>query len=317
MPRPFIAPMKAVIGSLPTDEGWATELKWDGMRLQVAITDGTLTARSSSGRDVTSHFPELADLPTSIGTDVVLDGELVAFENERPSFARLQHRIHVARPTATLLRSHPVVLIVFDLLELGDNSLLGLPYRDRRRLLVDLVDEGPTWRVPVGSDHGGEALLELATQRDLEGVVAKRLDSPYRPGRRSPDWIKVKVRKRQEFVVGGWLEGSGGLAGSIGSLIVGVYDDGRLLPAGSVGSGLRDEDRDRFAGLFEPAECPFDVPIGGLSGPPHWVLPDHVVEVEYSLWTSGENLWHPVFRGLRIDRDPTDVIRELPPMSRQ
>lgn len=313
--------MKAESGTLSTQPGWGAEIKWDGMRLQIHIGSEQVWAFSGSGRDVTASFPELAALSTigsgAIGAEAILDAEAVVFDGDRPSFALLQHRIHNRQPTPSLLADKPVVFIVFDLLELDGNSLLDLPYRDRRRLLLDLMDEGPNWRVPAHSEDGGAQLLALAEERDLEGIVLKRLDSPYRPGRRSADWVKVKIRKRQEFVVGGWVEGSGGLSGSIGSLVVGVYDQARqvqptatLAVAGSVGSGLTDDDRTTLAELFSPGPNPFNSDVPGLSGTAHWVEPTVVVEVEFSLWNEGDHLWHPVYRGMRVDRQPADVVRE-------
>ena len=219
----FIAPMKATSGPLPMGDGWATELKWDGMRIQIRCREGRVTLTSGSGRDVTGSFPELAGLATELGTDTVLDAEAVVFDRGRPSFSRLQNRIHVTSPTPLLIAAHPIVAIVFDLLEVDDRSLLELPYRERRRLLVDLVEPGPSWNVPVHSEDDPTVLFTFAEARDLEGVVCKRLDSPYRAGIRSADWVKVKIRKRQEFVVGGWLPGSGGLTGTIGSLLVGTH----------------------------------------------------------------------------------------------
>lgn len=311
--------MKAESGELTTQAGWGAEIKWDGMRLQLHVGTDQVWAYSGSGREVSASFPELEALTETVGTEAILDAEAVVFDGDRPSFALLQHRIHNRRPTATLLAEKPVVVIIFDLLELDGNSLLDLPYRDRRRLLLDVLDEGPSWRIPTHSEDGGAELLALAKQRDLEGVVLKRLDSPYRPGRRSADWIKVKIRKRQEFVVGGWVEGSGGLAGSIGSLIVGVYDQpaaqqpvGSLTPAGSVGSGLTDAERRALSEALVPGPNPFNSEVPALGGVPHWVEPTVVVEVEYSLWSSGDYLWHPVYRGRRIDKQPTEVVREAP-----
>lgn len=313
----WIPPMKAVLGELPHGEGWAFELKWDGIRLQAtthALADArALTLRSISGRDVTSHYPELATLRDAVSTSAVLDGEVVVFDGDRPSFPRLQHRMHVADPLPTLVATHPVVFIVFDLLALEGNSLLDLPYATRRRLLAELVEDGPAWRVPPASTSSGEALVELARDRGLEGVVAKQLDSRYEPGARSRQWIKIKVRRQQEFVVGGWLPGQGALTGSIGSLLLGVHHDGRFECCGAVGSGLTDGDRQRLRAVLTPSEhCPFD-PVPDLDRPPRWVEPDQVVEVGYGEWPEAGNIRHPVYLGLRTDHDPRQVVRELPP----
>ena len=155
-----------------------------------------------------------------------------------------------------------------------------------------------------------EALLKLADERHLEGIVVKRLDSTYQPGARNTAWQKIKIRRRQEFVVGGWLVGHGSLDNQIGSLMVGVYDGADLIMAGRVGSGLTDVERKRLATMLEPrSEMPFkEVPA--LDKVPVWVEPTVVVEVEYGEWPRGAMLRHPTYCGIRIDRDPADVVRE-------
>ncbi len=312
----FVPPMKATSGSLPHGEGWVAEIKWDGMRLQaelVATADAPLTLRlrSGSGRDITSSFPELAGLADAVGTSAVLDGEAVVFDDGTPSFSRLQQRIHVAEPTHALVEGHPVVYLIFDLLALDGHDVTSLPYRQRRSLLDRLVDESPAWRVPPYAHGNGADLLAIADARDLEGVVVKRIDSPYVSGR-SDQWVKVKIRRRQEFVVGGWLQGTNSLANTIGSLVVGVHDDdGVLRCAGAVGSGLRDADRRALLERFSPTEdCPFEGDLPAFDKTLHWVEPTVVVEVEYGRWPEGGVLWHPAFCGRRIDRDPADVTRE-------
>ncbi len=310
--------MKATSGSIPSGSDWLAELKWDGMRMQVAVRDGAVTLWSGSGRDVTSHFPELAALGDAVGLDAVFDGEVAVFEGTRPSFHQLQHRIHVSQPTAQQLTEFPIVFLGFDLLSLDGSELFDIPLIDRRRLLDQVLEDGPSWRVPQHSDDA-EGLLQLARAHELEGIVCKRARSTYQPGRRSPSWVKVKLRSRQEFVVGGWLGGSGSLDGTIGSLLVGVYGGSPESPttdlhfAGSVGSGLRDDTRTKLAAAFAPkAECPFTA-VPQLDKTPHWVEPTTVVEVEYSIWDDDSLLWHPSFRGIRIDREATEVVRESTP----
>jgi bifunctional non-homologous end joining protein LigD len=309
--------MKATLGALPTGEGWAYELKWDGMRLvarcEMSPSGNRLTLRSGSGRDVTNSFPELADLPTQIGVSAVLDGEAVVFDGDGPSFGRLQNRMHVNQPSSRLVAEHPVVYLIFDLLELEGRSLIDLPYTTRRQVLRELVDDGPICRVPPAVEGDGRALLELARQRGLEGVVAKRLTSRYQPGGRTRDWIKVKLRQRQEFVLGGWLPGQGTLSGQIGSLLIGYWDQGVLRFAGAVGSGLTDRHRTLLRDrLTASPTCPFES-VPPLSKPPTWVVPELVVEVEYGSWADDGLLRHPVYAGLRLDQNPADVVRELPP----
>lgn len=318
LPGKFTAPMKAVSRARHAGTrwgpDWAVELKWDGMRLQAHVGRDRTDLYSGSGNTVTSGFPELAGLGSAIGLDAVLDGEAVVFDEGRPSFAHLQSRIHVTNPNATLVRTMPVVYLVFDLLRLDGHDLCGLPYRERRRLLEDLVEDAPAWKVPPYSIGEAETLLALAEERSLEGIVLKRLDGTYQPGRRSQTWVKVKVRHRQEFVVGGWTEGRNSLAGRIGSLLLGVHTADGLAFVGAVGSGLTDVERDRLASQLDLAPNPFigdpTAIAASLAGPPQWARPTLVVEVEYSLWPMDGALWHPVYLGQRVDRDAGDVMRE-------
>ncbi|MEM7338030.1 MAG: non-homologous end-joining DNA ligase [Actinomycetota bacterium] len=322
-PDGWVRPMKAVLGPLPAGDEWAFELKWDGVRVQAHCRPSTdpstasaLTLFSMSGRDVTSHYPELADLASALALPAVIDGEVVVFDGDQPSFGRLQHRMHVSRPTPNLVVDHPVWFVAFDLLALDDRSILDLPLRQRRSLLGQILDDGARWRVSPQAVGQGDELLAIATERGLEGVMAKRLDSRYRPGR-SSDWVKVKLRRRQEFVVGGWLPGQGALEGTIGSLVIGVYSNGVLAPVGSVGSGLTDAERAILADLMRPAEhCPFGHEPELVRGPAVWVEPELVIEVEYGSWPADGNVRHPVYAGRRSDVDPQLVGRELPPDGR-
>jgi len=310
-------PMKATAGELPAGDGWVYEVKWDGMRAIVEVDDGHVRLQSANGRDVTVSFPELASLGPALGVgSAVLDGEIVAFDEQgRPSFSRLQQRMHVTdrRAAAARAEAAPCTLALFDLLALDGRSLVGLPWAERRRLLEELVEPGPHWQVPTVHDDG-RALFDAATANDLEGIVAKRVDSIYRPGGRSREWVKVKVRRRQEFVVGGWAPGKGNRGGGIGGLLVGYHDEPGSPPlryAGRVGSGLAQAElrelEDRFADMVVP-ECPFDPP------PPRthavdavWVRPELVVEVEYAEWTGDGRLRHPTYAGRRIDKDADQV----------
>lgn len=305
--------MKGVIGPPSDEAGWASELKWDGLRTQVT-TDGDRTIlRSSTGRDITAQFPDLAAFGTHIGAGAVLDGEVVVFEGDRPSFQRVLQRLNVDKPGQALVAANPAVFIVFDLLHLDGNDLIDLPYTTRRRLLGELLADGPFWRVPPWVEEGSAQLLALAEARDLEGIVMKRMDSVYQPGARSHDWRKIKVRPKQEFVVGGWLAGQGALESRLGSLVLGVWDDGRLIVAGLAGSGLTDAERDRLVELFtERQDPPFDG-LPPLDKHPTWVEPDVVVEIEFGDWPIDGMLRHPVYLGVRSDVDAQDVRREIPP----
>ena len=303
--------MKAVAGTMPDGEGWAFELKWDGMRLQTSICDGTIELRSGSGRMVTSSFPELEPLGEFLGVDAVLDGEVVVFDTDRPSFSRLQQRMHTLQPSAALIDAHPVVFLIFDVLRIDGQETLGLPYLDRRRLLTELVEHQPGWRVPPHAETEGDALLDLARARNMEGVVAKRMTSAYRPGTRSPSWIKIKIRRRQEFVIGGWLPGTGSLEGSLGSVLVGINGPDGFTFAGAVGSGLTDSERSKLLGLVKTTvECPFES-APSLAKKPTWVDPEVVIEVSFAEWEVGHHLRHPSYDGIRPDKDPDTVLRDI------
>ena len=309
----WIPPMKGVIGPPADDDGWAAELKWDGIRV-LALTDGTETRlKSSTGRDITTGFPELADLGRHLAAPAALDAEVVVFEGDRPVFQRVLQRLNVDRPSEALLTQSPAVLVAFDLLRLDGATTFELPYHARRRLLTDFVSDGPAWRVPPHAEQGASGLMKLAEKRGLEGIVCKRLDSIYRPGSRSHDWRKVKIRLRQEFVVGGWLAGQGALEDEIGSLVIGVWDGADLVVAGLAGSGLTDAERARLADRFvERPDTPFSS-VPKLERRATWVEPTTVVEIGFGDWPHDGMLRHPVYVGIRHDRDPNDVVRESPP----
>jgi bifunctional non-homologous end joining protein LigD len=277
--------------------------------------------QSYNERDVTVSWPELAGLPEAVpATTALFDGELVATDDEgRPSFGLLQQRMHIADPAEARRRSAevPVAYVVFDLLHLDGNDLTGLPLRDRRRLLDQVLEPGPRWRCsPLHDD--GPALLEAATDAGLEGVVAKRLDSKYEPGKRTRTWLKVKVRRRQEMVVGGWLPGEGNRTGRIGALLVGYHDvpgDGPLTFAGRVGTGFKDAELTRLGGLFDDLatdECPFDPPPprAEILRGPRWLRPELIAELEYGEWTGDGRLRHPSYLGLRDDKAASEVTRD-------
>jgi bifunctional non-homologous end joining protein LigD len=320
LPRTLV-PMKATSGDLPRGEGWTYEVKWDGMRALCFVDQGQLRVQSYNERDVTASWPELAGLPAALPVaTALLDGELVATDGEgRPSFGLLQQRMHVADAAEAARRSAevPVAYVAFDLLHLDGHDLTGLALSDRRRLLDHVLEPGPRWRCsPLHDD--GPALLAAATERGLEGVVAKRLDSRYEPGKRTRSWLKVKVRRRQEMVVGGWIPGEGNRTGRIGALLVGYHEapgTGPLTFAGRVGTGFTDAELRRLAHLFDDRtteECPFDPPPprAEILRGPTWVRPDLVAELEYGEWTSDGRLRHPSYLGLRDDKAARDVTRD-------
>lgn len=318
MPEPLL-PMKATAGDLPTGDEWWYELKWDGMRLIVTVAGDDVRLTSANGKDATASYPELAGLGAALGvSSAVLDGEVVAFDDQgRPDFGRLQQRMHVSNPRVAAEKAIevPTVLALFDLLALDGQSLVDVPLADRRRLLESLVQPGPHWQVPAVHDDG-EALLAAAEERGLEGLIAKKRGSRYAVGSRTREWIKVKIRRQQEFVVGGWAPGNGGRSSSIGGLLVGYHDGagGPLRYAGRVGSGLTETERrlllDRFSTLAVDI-CPFDPPPPRMhAAGAVWLDPQVVVEVAYAEWTGDGRLRHPTYAGRRDDKDAADVTAD-------
>ena len=287
--------------ALPGGPGWSFEMKWDGIRALLVVERRVLHVFSRTERDVTARYPELAGLADALGDhDATLDGEIVVLDDDgRPSFEALQRH---DRPAAALL---------FDLLALDGDPLVDLEQGVRRQRLEALGLNGSNWQTPPASTDG-PAAFETATLLGLEGVVAKRLDARYLPGRRSPAWQKVKIDRTQEFVVGGWLPGANRLEGRLGSLLVGVHDDeGRLGYSGRVGSGISEAARVQLEGLLADRVVP-DPPF---TDPPRlgaavWARPELVVEVRFTEWTSAGLLRQPRFRGLRNDKDASDVVRE-------
>ncbi len=312
-----VLPMLARAGKLPPDpDRWSFEVKWDGVRAIAYVQPGRLRLESRNLRDITDAYPEVRGLLLELGMrDAVFDGEIVAFDEEgRPNFGLLQRRMHVTSPAAVrrLAASTPVVYAIFDLLYLDGHSLMGLAYSDRRRQLDALGIGGTAWRVPAAHPGAGARLLEATRAQGLEGVVAKRLDSVYEPGRRPGTWIKIKNTRRQELVIGGWIPGEGRRTDRIGALLMGYYQDQSFRYAGRVGTGFTEATLEELAAKLAPLrreQSPFD------SGPklPReavFVEPCLVAEVEFTEWTSDGVMRAPSFKGLREDKSPRDVALE-------
>ncbi|MDQ1688000.1 MAG: bifunctional non-ous end joining protein LigD [Frankiaceae bacterium] len=317
---PLIKPMLASSGVMPTDdERWSFEFKWDGVRAVVYIDRRSVKAMTRNDRDVIAGYPELLDLAESVAPHrVVLDGELVAMDAAgRPSFGQLQQRMHVTKPgqVALLRQQVPVSYLVFDLLHLDGKSLLTKPWTDRRAALEGLGLTGPSWAVPPVFPGPGADVFAAAKTRGLEGVVAKRKDSLYEPGKRTGSWVKVKLERMQEVLVVGWKPGEGRREGTIGSLLLGVHDDsGGLVYAGHVGTGFSDRALDELKAQLAPLARP-DSPTADEVPRMHarhanWVQPTVVGEVVFTEWTRDGRMRHPVWRGLRPDKQPEEVVRE-------
>jgi bifunctional non-homologous end joining protein LigD len=313
-----IAPMLARAGQLPQEDGgWAYEVKWDGVRAIAYSQPGELRLESRNLKDISDSYPELFAMNAALGAhSAVLDGEIVALDGAgRPSFEALAQRMHTASRAKArkLAKGTPVTYVIFDLLWLDGHSLMRLPYSERRARLAGLELNGAHWQAPEHVVGEGRALLAATAELGLEGVVAKRLDSPYQPGVRSRDWVKVKRVGRQELVVGGWMPGKGKRCESIGALLGGVYeDDGQLRYVGRVGSGFSDSELQRLSGLLAPLArrtSPFTAGERPPAGA-RFCEPRLVVEVEFARWTARGNLRAATYKGLREDKAPEQVVRE-------
>ncbi|TYB56733.1 DNA polymerase LigD [Nonomuraea sp. PA05] len=300
MPYP-IEPMLAVPGELPSErDQYGLEVKWDGIRALIHL-DGGMRVTGRHGAEYTRRYPEISGFGLK---NAIIDGEVVALDEQgRPSFERLQRRMHMIDPEPVMLELYPITYVPFDLLYLDGMPLFELSYRDRRALL-DELDIGAPPYFPGESD-----LLSATSQQGLEGVIAKRLDSPYRSGVRSPWWIKVKNLATREVVIGGWKPGKGRRSGGVGSLVMGMFTDSGLTYVGHVGTGFTDAVLDELYQLLRPLEIPRSPFCNEVPWRNRWVRPDLVGEVAYTMWTDEQRLRHPVWRGLRPDKLPAEVTR--------
>jgi bifunctional non-homologous end joining protein LigD len=322
----FVPPMAATFADRPfTDDDWLFEVKWDGYRVEAVVRDGKVRLWTRRHNDAAGYFPDLVGPPDWIAArEAIVDGEVVALDEQgNPSFSLLQDRTGVRgigaadgrrepRPAADAAAAIPLVYQVFDLLYLDGRSLLDVPLEHRKRLLRTVLR--PHSLVHYASDivGEGEAFYRAAEQRGLEGIVAKLRSSRYEPGRRPRSWLKIKLRREQELVIGGWLEGKGSHK-DLGSLIVGVYEGDGLRHAGQVGSGIDGRTRRLLLDRMRPIardDAPFSPPprIRGA----HWVEPRLVIRAEFAEWTTDELLRQAAFKGLELDTDPRTVHRERP-----
>jgi bifunctional non-homologous end joining protein LigD len=285
-----IVPMKAALGTLPVDdERWAYEIKWDGYRTLAFVDGADVRLQSSHLLDVTAKYPELSELPAAVHAgSAILDGELVVLDDQgRPRFELLQ------------IHKRQAALVVFDVLQVDGHDTIGLPYEDRRRLLDQLVQQGDNWFVSAHQIGDGAALLDATFENELEGVMAKRLGSTYVPGKRSPNWRKVKNRRRVEVVIGGFTPGGGNRTGTFGSLLVGRFEGDVLRFAGGVGTGFNQKRLESLTKRMKQLaikECPFDPP------PPTayrkgatWIRPELRALVEITEFTNDGLVRHASF----------------------
>jgi bifunctional non-homologous end joining protein LigD len=303
--RPMLATLAPEV---PHGEGWLYEVKWDGFRAIVDVQGGEATLTSRNLNDLTARFPSVAKaVPGAVKTpDCVLDGEICALdERGRSSFSAMQ------QGTGTL------VLYLFDVLEVEGTQVLGLPLTERRARLEALLDRRDRTVRLSEEFEDGDALYEAAKAQGLEGIVAKRADSVYEPGKRSRNWLKIKTHGRQEFVIAGYTKGQGRRSGRFGSLVLATYEGGELRYVGNVGTGFTEREIDRLLERLRPLERatpPFrEVPRMPKvrKGDVVWVEPELVAEVEFVEWTHDGRLRAPSYQGLREDKEAVEVHREV------
>jgi len=298
-----------------SDPDWLFERKLDGERCLTFVESDGIRLMSRNQRDITSTYPELAAALAAQITapGQILDGEIVAFRGSATSFSQLQQRLGLQHPSASLVSAVPVTYYLFDVMYSGDRDVRPLPQLERKQLLRQLLSFDDPLRYTEHRKADGETYFEQACRDGWEGLIAKRAAAPYRSGR-TRDWLKFKCENAQEFVIGGFTDPQGSRQG-LGALLLGFYDpDGRLNYAGKVGTGFSENVlRLLHAELsrLERASPPFD--IGKLPrARVHWVEPRLVAEVGFSEWTTDGQLRHPRYQGLRDDKDPAEVVREMP-----
>ena len=289
------------------------ERKFDGERCVARKDGGELRLESRTGKDLTGTYPEvLAAVASQQPRNFLLDGEVVAHEGDRTSFSRLQQRLGVSMPSAELVADYPVVYHVFDLIELDGEDLTELPLLERRARLAKAIRPRAALQLSEAWRGDSERRFAAACRSGWEGLIAKRADAPYVRGR-SKDWLKLKCAWGQELVIGGYTDPAGSRT-DFGAVLVGYYEDGRLLYAGKVGTGYRAETlRDLGARLrtLEAPTSPF-VEVRPTPRGTHWTRPELVAQVGFAEWTSDGRLRQARFLGLRDDKAPAEVVRERP-----
>ena len=298
-----------------SDPEWIFERKLDGERCLAFCGPDGVSLKSRSGHDITTPFPEIAAaLAARRHGDLVADGEIVAFDGAQTRFERLQQRLGITSPSQRLLDDYPVYYYVFDVLHADGRDTRELPLLERKRLLAGLLDFRDPLRFTEHRERDGEAFSVQACRDGWEGLVAKRADAPYAAGR-TRNWLKFKCDNAQEFVIGGYTDPQRSRVG-FGALLLGCYDsDGDLVYAGKVGTGFDTRTLNSLHAVLARMErdsAPFTK--GHLPSPRgvHWVTPRLVGQVGFSEWTDDGELRHPRFQGLRDDKDPRDVVREVP-----
>jgi len=311
-----IEPMLAVLSTIPPDpKPYSFEFKWDGVRAITYFDGKRLSMESRNLLDITPRYPELHAITEELeGRRAILDGEVVALDKDgRPSFPLLQQRMHVrdAGAVKLLMKRVPVYYMIFDILYLDGQVTMPLPFKKRREILESLMLSGEFWRTSPAIAGEGKSMYETAVAHTMEGIVAKKLDSSYEPGRRSPNWLKIKIVQSQELVVGGWCPEKGDNRSRIGALLLGYYDKGQFRYAGSVGTGYTGAIHHQLVEKLQKigrANSPF---VDKVPKPnPIFVDPKLVVEVDYRRWPPGGLVQQASYKGLRMDKKASQVIKE-------
>jgi bifunctional non-homologous end joining protein LigD len=314
-----IEPMLAVLAAhLPADEeDYFIEYKWDGVRAIAYCNRGNIVLRSRNNLDITRRYPELHALGRELASRrIILDGEIIAMdEHNRPSFARLQRRMHVndAKQIERLTREVPAFYVLFDILYRDGRNTMKLPYTDRRELLEGLNLAGSHWQLTPAHRGQGKPMLQAARTSGLEGIVAKRFDGPYLPGKRSDCWLKVKIVHEQELVIGGWIPEGGDRLNRVGALLLGYYGaDGNLRYAGNVGTGFDAETHALLTERFRQharQDSPFAERLPRRNV--RFLDPVLVAQVEYRRWPRDGHVQQGAFKGLRTDKRARQITREV------
>ncbi len=309
----WIAPMLATLTDRPfSDPAWIYETKLDGQRSLLFRHGSSIRLMTRNRKDRTAHYPDLEEAARgAIDTDLIADGEIVAFDGPRTSFSRLQGRMQNARPSAALVAAQPVIYYLFDLLWLDGRDLTSVRLTERKDRLREAVGFADPLRYSDHLEEDGELALRAACEQGLEGLIAKRAASPYAAGR-SREWLKFKCVLEQEFVVVGWTDPQRSRTG-IGALLVGYFEDGTLRYAGKVGTGFNQRELDRLSARLTRIErktSPVPDTTGVQKTGVHWARPELVAQVGFGEWTPDGKLRHPRYLGLRDDKAATEVVRE-------
>jgi bifunctional non-homologous end joining protein LigD len=292
-------------------EDWVLERKLDGERCVARKDGGEVRLESRTGKDLTGTYPEVrAAVAGQRARQVLLDGEVVAYDGEQTSFGRLQQRLGVAKPSPEQVAANPVVYCVFDVLELDGEDLTGRPLLERRARLAEVIRPRAALQLTEAWRGDSQRRFAEACRSGWEGLMAKRADASYTQGR-SKDWLKLKCAWEQEFVIGGFTDPAGSRT-DFGALLVGYHEEGGLLYAGKVGTGYSAATlRDLGVRLreLEARESPF-VDARPIPRGTHWTRPELVAQIGFAEWTAGGRLRQPRFLGLRDDKRPAEVVRE-------